>query len=61
MTQTSLTAMVEAHLKATGNWQHVPVEHLQWVDLRAKRLGDGRAMHVGDAVRREIAYEASGQ
>lgn len=57
----ALTDLVTDWLRDSGYWKHVPgVPHLAWVDLRAERLGDGRAMHIGEAVKRQCMYEARG-
>lgn len=56
----TLRDLVEDHLIDSGKWEFVNSPHLQWVDLRMKAMGDGRAVPVGEAVQRQLAYEERG-
>jgi len=45
----TLTDLVFDWLLASGNWRYVNTPNLAWLDLRAQAMGDGRAVHIGDA------------
>jgi hypothetical protein len=53
----TLRAKVEAHLLDTGRWLDTGSPYLRWLDLRAKEMGDGRAVPLGEAVQRQLVYE----
>jgi hypothetical protein len=53
----TLQDKVEEHLLDSGGWEFTGAPYLAWLDLRAKALGDGRAVPVGEAVQRQLAYE----
>lgn len=57
----TLTDLVFDWLLSSGNWRYVNAPHLAWLDLRRAAMGDTRACTVGDAVTRQLSYEASGR
>jgi hypothetical protein len=49
------------YLRDTGMWTEMDTPLLRWVDHRARDLRrDGRAITIGDAILRQIEYEAEG-
>jgi len=56
----TLRDKVEEHLIESGGWEYVNSPYLCWVDLRMRALGDGRAVPIGEAVQRQLAYEERG-